>query len=162
MKHFLNICLFFPPFFSFVCSDANIPMEEDEEYEMLEVQEDEDGPGHPANSGESDNESPMKSNSSTGSPEKDEKPLIKTMTRSQKSPIDSGSSHNTRNTTPKGNNQLTSPQTPNSATAAALQKKGITMKKTQISATQQNRSAVNVKGAQGKGNCNNKIIKKGN
>lgn len=137
-------------------------MEEDEEYEMLEVQEEEDNTGQAHNSGESDGESPNKSNSSTGSPEKAEKPLTKTLARSQTTPTSTTHQQQSElqqtpstkllnsmaGTTPKSNSMPT-PQTP-SATAAALQKKGITMKKTP--ANQQGRSLINqnLKNQQGK------------
>ncbi|KAI8123672.1 hypothetical protein FF38_09806 [Lucilia cuprina] len=138
--------------------EPNAPMEEDEEYEMLEVQEDEDN-GQAGHSGESasEGESPAKSNCSTASPEKEDKPVAKTLNRQQTTPTsnahhqqqqqaDKTPSTKLLNTlaaaanTPKSNTNMATPQTP-SATAAALQKKGITMKKT--TGNQQGRSLIN-------------------
>ncbi|XP_075168205.1 microtubule-associated protein 60 [Haematobia irritans] len=124
------------------------PMEEDEEYEMLEVQEeDEGGAGQQqAQSGESgsEGESPNKSNKYSESPEKpEEKPQPKAMGRSQTTPTSAGENKTSNTSTAKLLNSMagtamtksigaTVQQTP-SATAAALQKKGITMKKTSVS-----------------------------
>lgn len=112
-------------------------MEEDEEYEMLEVQEDEDN-GQPGQSGESasEGESPTKLHLS----KEDDKPVTKIMTRQLTTAITSThqvdqkiNSTKLLNTlatnSPKSNVNTSSQQTP-SGTAAALQKKGITMKKT--------------------------------
>ncbi|XP_037811517.1 uncharacterized protein LOC119603544 isoform X2 [Lucilia sericata] len=116
--------------------EPNAPMEEDEEYEMLEVQEDED-------------------NGQAGHSEKEDKPVAKTLNRQQTTPTsnahhqqqaDKTPSTKLLNTlaaaanTPKSNTNMATPQTP-SATAAALQKKGITMKKT--TGNQQGRSLIN-------------------
>ncbi|XP_065370399.1 uncharacterized protein Map60 isoform X1 [Calliphora vicina] len=141
--------------------EPTAPIEEDEEYEMLEVQEEEDN-GQQGHSGESasEGESPAKSNSSTASPEKEEKPVAKAVTRQQTTPT-SNAHHQGEKTpstkllntlaanTPKSNSNMATPQTP-SATAAALQKKGITMKKT--AGNQHSRSLINqnLKNQQGK------------
>lgn len=136
-------------------------MEEDEEYEMLEVQEDEDNNGHQQQSGESasEGESPVKSSNTSISPEKEDKTVAKTMTRQQAAAAGNAQQAerktpstkllNTLANTPKSNTSMGTPQTP-SVTAAALQKKGITMKKT--TSNQQNRSLVNqnFKNQQGK------------
>ncbi|KAM7342372.1 microtubule-associated protein 60 isoform 2-T2 [Cochliomyia hominivorax] len=131
--------------------EPNVPMEEDEEYEMLEVQEEEDN-GQPGHSGESasEGESPIKTHNNTASPEKEDKPVAKTLSRQQTTPTSNAhhQDHKTPSTkllnslaanTPKNSTTMATPQTP-SATAAALQKKGITMKKT---GNQQNRSLIN-------------------
>lgn len=135
-----------------------MPMEEDEEYEMLEVQEEEDN-GQPGHSGESasEGESPVKSHSMTASPDKEDKPVAKTLNRQQTTPTSNAQEHKTPSTkvlnslvanTPTNKTSMGTPQTP-SATAAALQKKGITMKKT---VNQQNRTLINqnIKTQQGK------------
>lgn len=125
-------------------------MEEDEEYEMLEVQEEEEhaaAPLQPTSAGSvSDGESPnksFKSNSSTGSPDKDEKSLLKSLVTPKSShavvvsaaatPIVEEKKILNALSTASGSKFVsvtTTPQTPTAAAAAALQKKGITMKKT--------------------------------
>ncbi|GBP10106.1 hypothetical protein EVAR_101491_1 [Eumeta japonica] len=115
-------------------------MEEDEEYEMLEVQEEEDN-GQPNQSGESasEAESPTKLHVSNTS-DKEDTTLTKLTARQQATPTNNAQSgdqktHSTKllnslaTNSPKCNVNTSSPQT-SSATAAALQKKGITMKKT--------------------------------
>lgn len=108
--------------------DAGGPMEEDEEYEMLEVQEEEEGPaangGQSAESG-SEGDSPNKSNSHSGSSaEKEEKKTIRASGESAAS----GKILNTVTGTPRTSLNSSASQ------AAALQMKGITMKKTTPSA----------------------------
>lgn len=136
-------------------------MEEDEEYEMLEVQEEEDGggqPGHHSGESGSEAESPNKSSQSySTSPEKQEeqKQTSKNVSKPQTTPSTSSSpgSENIRpNTGAKLLNSMATvtttkpnvPTTPTSVTAAALQKKGITMKKTSgvSPANQQGRSII--------------------
>ncbi|XP_073811540.1 microtubule-associated protein 60 [Musca autumnalis] len=159
--------------------EANTPMEEDEEYEMLEVQEEEDGGGHQGahNSGESGSEaeSPNKSNQSyntTTSPDKseDQKPLNnKSVTNKQQTTPTSSSSPGSENIRPNAgagakllNSMATVPTTkpnvattPTSVTAAALQKKGITMKKTSAvtPANQQGRSIIKTQQARSAANA---------
>lgn len=161
--------------------EANTPMEEDEEYEMLEVQEEEDGGGHQGshNSGESGSEaeSPNKSNQSyntTTSPDKSEeqKPLNnKSVANKQQTTPTSSSSpgSGSENIRPNAgaaakllNSMATVPTTkpnvattPTSVTAAALQKKGITMKKTSAvsPANQQGRSIIKTQQARSAANA---------
>ncbi|XP_061402083.1 ras-interacting protein RIP3 [Musca vetustissima] len=157
--------------------ESSAAMEEDEQYEMLEVQEEEDGGGeqHGQHSGESGSEaeSPNKSSQSYGtSPDKQEeqKPQInlKNAPKQQTTPTTTSSSPGSENIRPNSgaakllNSMATvnsaKPNiatTPTSVTAAALQKKGITMKKTSIGSqgnqqqgrsiikTQQGRTAAN-------------------
>ncbi|EDV58235.1 uncharacterized protein LOC6541951 [Drosophila erecta] len=107
-----------------------VPMDEVEEYEMLEVQEPEDEDdahqyGQHANStgsASSDGESPTKSHS-TGSPEKDERVYAKPNVDTPRPAIEEKKLLNTlANNTPRSSSL--------SAAAAVLQKKGITVKKT--------------------------------
>lgn len=150
--------------------ESNTQMEDDEEYEMLEVQEDEEGAGREGQSGDSSSEeSPNKSNSYTASPEKQEdKPVAKVAGKQQTTPSNTGENKTTSTakllnsmagtTTPAPKPTPTAQQTP-SATAAALQKKGITMKKTTVSSpgTQNVRSIM--KTNQGKLDDKEKISK---
>uniref|UniRef100_A0A1I8MQY0 MADF domain-containing protein n=1 Tax=Musca domestica TaxID=7370 RepID=A0A1I8MQY0_MUSDO len=141
--------------------ETNATMEEDEEYEMLEVQEEEDGggqPGHHSGESGSEAESPNKSSQNySTSPEKQEeqKQTTKNVSKPQTTPSTSSSpgSENIRpNTGAKLLNSMATvtttkpnvPTTPTSVTAAALQKKGITMKKTSgvSPANQQGRSII--------------------
>lgn len=143
-----------------IFSEPPAPMEEDEEYEMLEVQEEEEGGagGHAGQSGESGSEaeSPNKSHNSVASSERDDKPAAKTMAKPQTTPGENTNAAKLLNSmagTPKSSSNASTPQTP-SATAAALQKKGITMKKTGGSGSpaNQGRSIINqnMKNNQGK------------
>ncbi|XP_014102119.2 mucin-21 [Bactrocera oleae] len=134
--------------------DGMVSMEEDEEYEMLEVQEEDEstaaqGKGTAATS---DGESPSKSIKSSGSnettPEKEEKPLIKPQAKlsaanqskssspaAEEKKVLNSLAHSSR---PSSNTTSNSTPTSNAsaaATVAALHKKGITMKKTSSSAT---------------------------
>ncbi|XP_017066586.1 uncharacterized protein LOC108104813 [Drosophila eugracilis] len=113
--------------------DDQVPMDEVEEYEMLEVQEPEDDEegqqyGQPANStgsASSDGESPTKSHS-TGSPEKDERVYSKPNVDTPRPPFEEKKLLNTlANNAPRSTTNSTL-----SAAAAVLQKKGITVKKT--------------------------------
>ncbi|XP_017012151.2 uncharacterized protein Map60 [Drosophila takahashii] len=115
--------------------DEQVPMDEVEEYEMLEVQEpedDEEAPqfGQPANSTgsvSSDGESPTKSHS-TGSPEKDERVYSKPNVDTPRPAFEEKKLLNTlANNTPRS---TTTNNSSLSAAAAVLQKKGITVKKT--------------------------------
>ncbi|XP_017045075.1 uncharacterized protein LOC108090754 [Drosophila ficusphila] len=112
--------------------DDQGPLDEVEEYEMLEVQEPEEDDdvhhdGQPANStgsASSDGESPTKSHS-TGSPEKDERVYSRPNVDTPRPAFEEKKLLNTlANNTPRSttSNSL-------SAAAAVLQKKGITVKK---------------------------------
>ncbi|XP_011180870.2 uncharacterized protein LOC105211229 [Zeugodacus cucurbitae] len=128
--------------------DGMVSMEEDEEYEMLEVQEEEEptaGQGKNS-SATSDGESPSKSMKSGGSnettPEKEEKVLVKSQTKANTANQSKSSSpaaeekkllNSQAPSRPAHNTSLNSTPTANAsaaATVAALHKKGITMKKT--------------------------------
>ncbi|XP_062132826.1 uncharacterized protein LOC133843335 [Drosophila sulfurigaster albostrigata] len=124
-----------------------LPMEEVEVYEMLEVQEPEDDEdcspratppryGQPSNStgsASSDGDSPIKSNSTGGTPEKDEhksyaKPIVDTPRPAfeEKKLLNTMASNPQRSSATNSSSQSSAV----SAAAAALQKKGITLKKT--------------------------------
>ncbi|XP_036333625.1 mucin-17 isoform X1 [Rhagoletis pomonella] len=138
--------------------DGMMSMEEDEEYEMLEVQEEEEpvAPQGKIPPATSDGESPSKSMKSGGSPEttpeKDEKPLAKVPAKSTKATVASATpapkkasspaseekkvlntlAPSTRTALNTGGNSSPALNTSTAATAAALHKKGITMKKTSL------------------------------
>ncbi|XP_013105412.2 uncharacterized protein LOC106085639 [Stomoxys calcitrans] len=134
--------------------ESGAPMEEDEEYEMLEVQEEEDGTAGHNQTGESgsEGESPNKSNKYAGSPDKpEEKPVAKPMTRTQTTPTSGGENKpsaakllNSMAGTGATKPLNATAQQSNSATAAALQKKGITMKKTSASSLSANQNTRSV------------------
>lgn len=126
-----------------------VSMEEDEEYEMLEVQEEEETTTAQGkmSSAASDGESPSKSSGSNETtPEKEEKPLIKLQTKSnaanqRKSSSPAADEKKLLNSLapssrPVSNATSNSTSTSNASAAAAvaaLHKKGITMKKTSSS-----------------------------
>ncbi|ALC40443.1 Map60 [Drosophila busckii] len=118
-----------------------LPMEDVEEFEMLEVQEQEDDddsssvkqygqPGNSTGSASSDGESPTKSHSTGGgTPDKEDKPYAKPQADTPRPSFDEKKVLNTM----ASNSQRSSNSQPSaslSAAAAALQKKGITLKKT--------------------------------
>uniref|UniRef100_A0A1A9WSG3 MADF domain-containing protein n=1 Tax=Glossina brevipalpis TaxID=37001 RepID=A0A1A9WSG3_9MUSC len=117
--------------------EDNIPLEEDEEYEMLEVQEEEEPSAPPTNSNESGSEieNAMKLNSSLTSPEKEDKSLMKSLNRNANASAQSEQIQSTKLLNSMASNvprtSLASSKI-SASTAAALQKKGVTMKKTQI------------------------------
>ncbi|XP_067627415.1 mucin-21 [Eurosta solidaginis] len=146
--------------------DGMLSMEEDEEYEMLEVQEEEESTPVQAKAATatSDGESPTKSMKSAGStdtsPEKEEKPLVKTQAKANSAAAISASSSKTvspaaeekkllnsvaasrpsANSTPMATAashavtvSASATNAATAATAAALHKKGITMKKASAS-----------------------------
>ncbi|BFG05199.1 uncharacterized protein DMAD_03990 [Drosophila madeirensis] len=117
--------------------DDQVPIDDVEEFEMLEVQEPEDDDdahqfGQPTNStgsASSDGESPSKSHS-TGSPEKEEKVYSKANIDTPRPAFEEKKLLNTMaNNTPRATTN-----NPVSMAAAVLQKKGITVKKTPVSA----------------------------
>ncbi|XP_034141366.1 uncharacterized protein LOC117592020 isoform X2 [Drosophila guanche] len=120
-----------------VKEDDQVPIDDVEEFEMLEVQEPEDDEdahqfGQPTNStgsASSDGESPSKSHS-TGSPEKEEKVYSKGSIDTPRPAFEEKKLLNTMaNNTPRATTN-----NPVSMAAAVLQKKGITVKKTPVSA----------------------------
>ncbi|XP_033254533.1 uncharacterized protein LOC117194007 [Drosophila miranda] len=112
--------------------DDQMPMDDVEEYEMLEGQEQEEEdessahlPTNSTGSASSDGESPGKSHS-TGSPKKDEKVYSKTIIDTPRPAFEEKKLLNTMaNNTPRATTN-----NPVSMAAAVLQKKGITVKKT--------------------------------
>ncbi|XP_034479970.1 mucin-5AC [Drosophila innubila] len=131
-----------------------LPMEEVEEYEMLEVQEQEDDDdcsatgtpplyGQTANStgsASSDGDSPTKSHS-TGSatPEKEDKPQSKPIVDTPRPAFEEKKLLNTMASNPQRSSS--SQATAVSVAAAALQKKGITLKKTPSSVSAGHKSS---------------------
>ncbi|XP_053967352.1 uncharacterized protein LOC128868837 [Anastrepha ludens] len=135
--------------------DGMVSMEEDEEYEMLEVQEEEEPAAAQGKlPSTSDGESPSKGVKSGGSnettPEKEAKPLLKTAVKSAATATTSNKAScpaaeekkllnslapSSRPTLNAGVNSTPTSNASTAATAAALHKKGITMKKTSTVAT---------------------------
>ncbi|KRG05428.1 cell wall protein DAN4 isoform X2 [Drosophila mojavensis] len=126
--------------------DEQLPMEEVEEYEMLEVQEQEEDDEGSANanprqfgqatnstgSASLDGDSPTKSSSTGGgTPEKDVKPYAKPNVDTPRPAFEEKKLLNTMANNPQRSNSQSNAV---SVAAAALQKKGITLKKTPSSA----------------------------
>ncbi|XP_037944767.1 flocculation protein FLO11-like [Teleopsis dalmanni] len=144
--------------------DPGTATEEDEEYEMLEVQEDEEQPVNTShNTGSSsDNEtSKHKVNDGNKSPEKDEKPQRKSSSYTTKSfsvtsaPASSSNTNTISQTEEKKLLNImasSSPRPPLSqttnVTVAALNKKGITMKKTSVSSAAISKAQTTTTGVQ--------------
>uniref|UniRef100_A0A1A9V2K8 MADF domain-containing protein n=1 Tax=Glossina austeni TaxID=7395 RepID=A0A1A9V2K8_GLOAU len=129
--------------------EDNIPLEEDEEYEMLEVQEEEETSAPPVTSNESGSEmeNPLKSSNFVTSPDKEDKPLMKSVTRNAIASAQSDQIHSTKLLNSMASNvprtNLTNTSKVSASTAAALQKKGVTMKKTQIATGNQGQTINN-------------------
>ncbi|XP_030554721.1 WW domain-containing adapter protein with coiled-coil [Drosophila novamexicana] len=150
--------------------DEQLPMEEVEEYEMLEVQEQEEDDddssatttrqqyGQPTNStgsASSDGDSPTKSNSTGGgTPEKEDKPYAKPIVDTPRPAFEEKKLLNTMANNNPQRSQTNSQANAVSVAAAALQKKGITLKKTPSSAAAGHKSTAAATAQQHQSNSN--------